>query len=380
MSLCRHISLIGLLLLAAGSVTAAAPAKKKAAPAAKPPKPETAKPADSPVKPDPAKPAGPANPNPAKATDPPDAAGPKTAGGEADAAATPAPPPEPPPDMQGTAETPEEPHLTGTEPVPVVTPKAVKPNGYPTEEVLRPITLPARMSEVSIAPHAQVSPFTGSDAIRARHGITSNIQIGLTYLYLGIYDRNSVDPGESSKVGVHSGKAFGFDVTVRLQDWLAVKAGVPMYGGPFAASLALGVPVKFTFGDKFAIGGLDDLVDIKLYRFAPSYYQDVANARGALVVSNGTQQSRGHLRLSGYGIYQHSPRLAVIGRLGVDNDLGLASDGPAGTSSGGGTVTFIRAGVLYAVRSYFDAGFSLGWDSLATAGSFGPQLSLALRI
>lgn len=282
--------------------------------------------------------------------------------------------------MQGTSEVPDDPLLAGAERVPVAVPKVAKRTGYPTEEVLRPITLPARMSEVSIAPHFQVSPFTGSDAIRARHGITSNVQIGLSYLYMGIYDQSSVDPGQASKVGFHGGKAFGLDLTVRLSHWLAVKAGVPMYGGPFAASLALGVPVKFTFRDKYAIGGLDDLLEFRLYRFAPSYYQDVVNARGAFFNTNGTQQSRGHLRFSVYGLYQHSPRLAVTGRFGIDNDLGLPSDGPAGTRSGGGTETFIRAGLLYVVRTYLDVGASLGWDSLATVGSFGPQLSLALRI
>lgn len=371
MSLCRFAFAFGLSVLATAALVDAAPAKPT-----KKPTPATA----APAKPATAAPAKPAPATPPAAAPPADGAGAGSAAGSTDAATTPPPPPEPPPDMQGTAETPEEPKLTGAVQTPVVVPEPAKRTGYPTEEALRPLTLPARMSEISIAPHFQVSPFTGSDAVRVRHGITSDIQVGLSYLYVGIYDRSSVDPGQSSSVGLHGGKAFGLDLTVRLQDWIAVKAGVPMYVGPFAASLALGVPLKFTFRDKFAIGGLDDLLDIKLYRFAPSYYQDVANARGALVVSNGTQQSRGHLRFSAYGIYQHSPRLAVIGRLGVDNDLGLASDGPAGTSSGGGTITFLRAGLLYVVRTYFDVGFSLGWDSLATVGSFGPQLSLALRI
>lgn len=368
-------------MIATATVVAAAPAKakKKPAPAA------STKPA-APAKPAPgtaAKPApgAPANGAPGAPAAAPEAAGAGSGSGSTDATApAPAPPPEPPPDMQGTSETPEDPALTGAVEAPVAVPQPAKRTGYPTEEVLRPLTLPVRMTELSIAPHFQVSPFTGSDAVHVRHGITSDVQVGLTYLYAGVYDRSSVDPGRSSSVAFHGGKAFGLDLTVRLQDWLAVKAGVPMYVGPFAASLALGVPLKFTFRDKYAIGGLDDLLDIKLYRFAPSYYQDVANARGALVVSNGTQQSRGHLRFSAYGIYQHSPRLAVLGRLGVDNDLGLASDGPAGTSSGGGTVTFIRAGLLYVVRHYFDVGVSLGWDSLATVGSFGPQLSLAVRI
>lgn len=369
MLLRRFASIVGIVLFAGGAVVAAAPAKPQAPPKKKPAqKALPTKPADT--TPNPAA-GSPATPTPSDPGNP---------GAAGSATPPPAPPPEPPPDMQGTSETPEDPKFGGTEAPPVVVAHPTKPTGYPTEEALRPITLPANMFEVSIAPHFQASPFAASDALRARYGITPRVQIGLTYLYAGIYDRRSVDSGASSKYELHGGKAFGLDATVRIQDWIAVKIGVPIYVNPLAVSLALGVPLKFSFAGKYAIGGLDDLLDIKLHRFAPSLYHEVANAQAALGVDNRTQQSRGHWRVSAFGIYQHSPRLAFIARIGVDNDLGLSSDGPAGTSSGGGTVTFARAGLQYAVRRYFDIGASAGWDSLARLGSFGPQLFLALRI
>ena len=100
----------------------------------------------------------------------------------------------PPADMNGTDENPDAPHDISKPTVTAVAPTPKRPSGYPTEEALRPITLPQNMSEVSISPHANVSPYFGSDALRARYGITSRIQLGLTYVLGGIYK----DPATTS--------------------------------------------------------------------------------------------------------------------------------------------------------------------------------------
>ncbi|MEO6772137.1 MAG: hypothetical protein ABI467_03835 [Kofleriaceae bacterium] len=342
------------MVAASGSLVAAAPAKKKAAP--------------------PVAPAKDSAPAPAAVDG---------AGGSGDSAGSAVQPIEdtPPSDMNGVDENPDNPHaLTNQEPKAMVVPVAKKTTGYPIQDVLRPITLPQNMSEVSIAPHLQVSPFFASDAVHARYGITSQVQLGLTYLYFGAYDGHVVDTAQPSKTKFHSGKAFGIDVTVLLQNWLAVRVGVPVYINPVAFSLELGAPIKFVFG-KFAIGGLDDLLNLRLSVFAPSLYNEEENAIGAHNKSTNTEQSNGHLRFSFYGEYQHDDRLALIGRIGIDSDLGATSGGGgAGTNGAAGTQTFIRAGLQYSPRHYFDIGGNLGWDDLATLGSFGPQLFLALRI
>ena len=284
--------------------------------------------------------------------------------------------------MNGTSENPDTPHAATVEdPATTTVPTAKKPTGYPIQEVLRPITLPQNISEISIAPHFQVSPFLANDAVHARYGITSKVQIGITYAYFGAYDRSAVNTALSSKIGVHSGKAFGVDVTVLLQDWLAVRVGVPFYVNPTAFGLQLGAPIKFTFGDKFAIGGLDDLLTLRLSKFAPSFYQEIYNAQAAQHDTTNTQQSNGHLRFSFYGEYQQSDKLAFIGRIGIDSDLGATSGGGgAGTNNTAGNATFIRAGLEFSPRHWFDIGGSVGWDDLTTLGTFGPQLYLALRI
>jgi hypothetical protein len=296
-----------------------------------------------------------------------------------DAPAAPAAPEEPPPkDMNGVDENPDAPK-TGDQPdpnVPVVPVK--KPtSGYPIEEALRPITLPQNMAEVSIAPHFQVSKFEASDALRARFGITRDVQLGLTYLFGGIYD----DPAQTGiQYGFHPGKAIGLDVTVLLQNWIGVKVGVPVYIQPVAYSLAIGVPIKFSFGEKFALGGLDDLLNIKLHKFAPSFYQEFDNANAANGQANQTIQSNGRLHVGIYGIYQYQPNVAFIGRVGVDQSLGTNNNNAGASASESDTLTFLRAGIEYTPRRFIDLGFSLGFDDLTHLGTFAPMGFLALRI
>jgi hypothetical protein len=283
----------------------------------------------------------------------------------------------PPADMNGTDENPDAPHDISKPTVTAVAPTPKRPSGYPTEEALRPITLPQNMSEVSISPHANVSPYFGSDALRARYGITSRIQLGLTYVLGGIYK----DPATTSmKLGFHPGKAVGVDVTVLLQNWIGIRVGVPVYVDPVAFGLQLGAPMKFTFGEKFALGGMDDLLNIKISKFAPSFYNEYENAINAAAQDNNTETPNGHLRFSAYGVYQQSSKLAIIARAGLDTLLSSTSSGGAGATSSSSTATFLRGGVEYTPRHYLDLGISIGFDDLAHGGSFTPQGYLALRI
>jgi hypothetical protein len=297
--------------------------------------------------------------------------------------ATPAPVEEPPPkDIEGRDENPGNPGGIGVEEPKKVektaTPKKV--TGYPIEEYLRPINLPQNMSEVAIGPHAQLGIGDGaryqfSDALRARYGITRKVQLGFTYMLGGAYD----DPATvEDKIGFHSGKALGFDVTVLLEDWIGIRAGVPFYIKPGAFSLALGVPLRFRVGGKFTVGGLDDLLNIRISKFAPSFYQEAINAQAVVNEDTMTTQSRGQLRISTYGIMQHDRKTAFIGRVGFQMEDFTATR--TQSNAGGGIAYFLRGGVQYSPRRYLDVGFFLGFDDLATIGSFGPSALLAARI
>ena len=342
----RFISVLSVVTVATASVALAAPNDKKA-------------PAPAPA---PAKEAEPA----------PAAAGSGSGSGDAVAPIEDAPPA----DMEGRDENPDAPK--GTEEV--VAPTAavvVKAAGYPIEETQRPITLPAAMAEVSIAPHFVVQPFSESDALRARYGITKQVQLGLTYVYGGVYD----DPTTVKKTyGFHVGKAAGLDVTVLLTNWLGVKVGVPVYFDPVATSFAAGAPMKFVFGDKLAIGGLEDIVNIRISEFPPSLEFEQQNAVGAANKTNNTQQSRGKVRFSGFVEYQQAPKTAIIGRVGIETDLGGGGDNGPGTASGGGTRTFIRAGVQHSPKKNVDVGGGVGFEDLSDLGSFAVSAMLAFRI
>jgi hypothetical protein len=345
MSLRRLISVLSVVTVATASAFAAPNDKKAPAPA----------------------------PAPAKEAEP----APATGSGAADGSAVAPIEDTPPADMEGRDENPDAPKGPETDVAVTVAPTVVKPAGYPIEQALRPITLPAAMAEVSIAPHLVVSPFSESDALRARYGITKQIQLGLTYVYGGIYN----DPATTvKKYGFHVGKAAGLDVTVLLQNWVGVKVGVPFYFDPVATSFQAGAPMKFIFGNKLAIGGLEDVLNIRITTFAPSLEFEQMNAVSADNDRNNTTQSRGRLRFAGFAEYQQSSKLAIIGRAGVETDLGAGGGGGLGTDGSSSTRTFIKAAVQHSPSANLDVGGGLGFEDLADEGSFGVSLFLALRI
>jgi len=282
---------------------------------------------------------------------------------------------DPPADMEGTSEDPDAPKIGDGSAVGVAVPEKQKTVGYPIEQALRPITLPANMSEISLGAVAPVDPFVPTAVLRARYGITRQVQLGLTYVLAGVYD----DPStlNSSKSTIHPGKAVGLDVTVLMQEWIGLRIGVPVYIDPVAFALELGAPMKFRFAEgKLALGGLDDLLTIKLYEFPPSLTSEVTNAAGAFKADNNSIQSRGSFRVSAYAEYQQSPKLALIGRVG----LTLEDFSGTRSASGGGSTTFIRAGFQYSPKKFLDVGGTLGWEDLSKVGAFAPALYINVRI
>jgi hypothetical protein len=357
----RLLSFLSVTLFASGTVVVAQPQpapKKAPAKGAKDTKKAPAAPAKDPG-------------TPAKAGS---AAGSAAGGGEGSVVQMTEDPP--PSDVNGVDENPNAPRSAIDNDSPGVTTAAPpKRTGYPIEVAARPITLPQNLSEVALAPHMVVSPFANATALRARYGITSKLQLGLTYMLGGIFD----DPSTvESKQAFHPGKAVGLDVTVMLQDWIGVQVGIPVYISPLALSLTLGAPIKFNFGDKFAIGGLDDFLNIRLKTFAPTFYQELQNATNAANSMINTISSAGELRVSLYGVYQYQPNFAIIGRFGVQaEDFATGkSDGCVGEC----LTTFIYAGFSYSPRKYLDLGLSIGFDDLAHGGSFAPAGFLAFRI
>jgi hypothetical protein len=283
-----------------------------------------------------------------------------------------------PADMEGTNENPDAPKVGDEKDrvVPVTPAEKPRRSGYPTEEVLRPITLPENMSEVSIDLHAAVSPYTGAGVIRGRFGITRQVQIGLTYLAGGIYNDSKFGASLTDKTKFHAGKAVGPDVTVLATNWLGVRVGIPIYVDPVAVGLTLGAPLKFTFFDKLSISGLEDVVNIKIAKFMPNLYYQSTNAAYAAAEDTNTKQQAGYLNFAGTAAYQYDPKTAFLLHAGVRLDDFSSNK----TDAGGGQTTFLRVGVERTVKTFFDVGASLGFDDLAHGGTFGPQVWAGVRI
>ena len=322
---------------------------------------------------------------PAPAKDP--APAPGSGSGSADA-----PPPVdegPPPDMEGKDENPNAPKaLPGEEPKVVVVEQAKpKRTGYPMEEVHRPITLPKNMGEVAIGPRAQVDikddvGYAGSDTLRARYGITRQVQIGLNYVLGGVYD----DPKTvEDKIKFKPGKAIELQGTDLVKDFLGIKLGVPVWiykpadtadSSAPAVGINIGAPMKFVLTERLAIGGMDDLLSIKITQFAPSLEHEYLNAYRAAGNDTNTSVSAGFIRFSGYAVYQRSEKLALLGRFGVQ----LEDFSTTKTDAGGGVTSFLRGGLEYTIRKWCDVGITLGFEDLSDLGSFGPTTLLAFRI
>ena len=283
----------------------------------------------------------------------------------------------PPADMEGTNEDPDAPRGDETPVTTVTAPTPMKKTGYPIEETLRPITLPQNMAEVSISPHFMVSPYNGGDTLRARFGITRQVQLGLSYVFAGVYD----DPStlDTKKKAFHVGKTGGFDVTVLVTNWLGVRVGLPVYFDPFAMSVTAGAPLKFVF-DKLAIGGMDDVLNIKIIQFAPRYDYEYFNHASSFALDSNSEQSRGLLRFSGFVAYQQKPNLAILGRIGIQSDLGAGGSSATGASGTSETTTFIKAGIQATPKKFLDVGILAGFEDLSRKGSFGLTGILAVRI
>ena len=352
---------LGALMISATTATADTAAKKKkaATPAASP----DASPASSPS----ATPAStPAATGAAAPLAPADGAPP----------GTPAPAPdEPPPSEEsfnGVNENPNAPKV----PVDPDAPKAVvvvkRPVGYPIEEALRPITLPKYMSEVSLGISEVLNPSDTNATLRGRFGITNQWQLGITYNVGGLFDNGcGTSTGCTNKITFNTGKSFGVDLTYLITDWVGVSATVPVYVDPFAMGLNLGAPLKFTFGDKFAVGGLNDFIDIRLHNFVPSLTDERSNSQSAVLSNTHTSLPNGSLNFVGYGIYQIQPNLAVIGELGGEL-LNFSSQN---------TIYPLKATIQISPVRTVDLSLTAGWDDLNNATStFGFLAQIRARI
>ena len=239
---------------------------------------------------------------------------------------------------------------------------------YPMTEVLRPLTLPDFTSEIRLETLFYPTPVDAEFTLRARYGITRQIQVGVAYGIGGFYN-----DGKRDKVRFNTGKAVAIDVSYLAADWIAPRLTVPMYVDPFAIGLELGAPVKFRFGERLAFVGFEEMVGFKLIgdKFLPDLRHEKANESAVEELGSQTIQSDGYFKIDGGVLYQLAPDLVVSGRFGITLE----------DFSGGDVPTSLRALVQFTPVGAVDLIGAAGWDRLdENRGSLHLSAALAFRI
>ncbi|MBI4510101.1 MAG: hypothetical protein HY698_10740 [Deltaproteobacteria bacterium] len=215
-----------------------------------------------------------------------------------------------PPSDEDTADEPAAPEAetvesSVAEQVSASAPRRFTKQDYPTELILRPLTLPAEQAEISLdVPVVTTEEVALTQVLRGAYGINGDLTIGLTY---------SFGAQTLSPASYEASKAFSLDGAYTIvPGWLAVQASMPFYVDPFAMSVALGVPFRVTLSSKWALFGGQNLLQLKLVKF-PVDPSDPSYNIGVVVRDQPGQEEPpvGHLNLNFGALYQARPDMAV---------------------------------------------------------------------
>jgi hypothetical protein len=252
--------------------------------------------------------------------------------------------------------------------------KVVRPTKatYPVALIARPMTLTQNTAEISIdAPIV----FGGNNdlgaratqVLRASYGVTQDIQVGVSYGF----GAERLDPPEGLK-SYEAGKAFSIDgAYTEIPDHLAVTLSLPFYADPFAMSLTLGAPFRFRLGDKLAIVGGQDLIEISLNQWPVRVAEPEFNiAEATFADMPGFEAvSSGAVNLQFGALIQLKPNVALSGYTRLHFEDFNGDDLPVPLFVG---ITWSKWNV--------DLGGRIGFESLDDGGSFGIGLSAAYRL
>jgi hypothetical protein len=234
-----------------------------------------------------------------------------------------------------------------------------RPAGYPMEVALRPITLHAGMFEIGVAAPLHPSPAAITTALRGRYGITEQIEVGLRYGLVGADENGGV-----------LGKAVSVDGVYAITDWAAAQLSLPVNVDPFAMGVTLGAPLKFRFGERFALLFGSDLITVRIVDFPPHVLDPRIDDARADAVAVGTIVSRGTLRFVGGAIYQLEPHMAISADGGVvAEDFGREN-----------TSVPLGATFTYGAARSLDFSVRLGFDDIGLGESFSLAAGLAARM
>lgn len=241
---------------------------------------------------------------------------------------------------------------------------------YPTEIVLRPLTLAASQAEINLE-----VPFATNDGdpwltqvLRAAFGVTVDLQLGLTYA-VGL-ERLDAPEGEDS---FEVGKAFSIDAAYTIiPAYLAAELRLAFLADPdlFGMGIILGLPFKITLAGRWKIYGGADLVRIRIKELAV----DPANPAANLAVINravGSDSPVGGASLVLGLAYQARPDTALYGTFGVEWPDFDTDDQPFS----------LWLGATYTPARAVDVGARVGFYRLDDGfDAFGATIYAALRL
>ncbi len=250
------------------------------------------------------------------------------------------------------------------------TPRITKAD-YPTQLVLRPVTLAEAQAEIGLA-----VTFVNNDGngllwptLRAAFGITRDVEVGFTWA--AFLTRFSPAADEN---GIDTGKAFSLDGGLTLvPDWFAVRVRLAFYADPdvFGFGLVLGAPFRWRILPRFALFVGQDLLYIKLAKIAVDPADPARNLGEVANIARQVPTAAGRLNLAFGGIFQATDRTAVYASFAVGWEDFSFTDQPYS----------LYVGVTHTPQQQVDLGLRTGFRRLEHAGqTFTVEVTAALRL
>src|SRR5688572_23628422 len=241
---------------------------------------------------------------------------------------------------------------------------------FPLELIKRPMTLAAAQGEISLD-----APFLMGDSnptmwqvLRARYGITRDIEGGITYSF-GVLNLSPPDGVETFEPG----KAFSFDGGWTIwPEHLAVTASLPFYVDPdaFGMGFNLAIPFRVNLGSRWAIVGGQDLVQIRIVKMPVDPANPGYNLAMVAASAGGAEPARGNLNINIGALHQLKPNLALYGTLGY-HYLDFEDEGAPVSFFGGAT---------WSRHSRLALGGRMGFYDLDNTDTFSLSIYAAYRL